>query len=511
MGRRNQTIIDEEVTFGENEELVSTTDLRGVVTYANEAFCRVAGYTMEELVGKNHNIVRHPDMPKAAFKDMWEKLKSGQHWRGAVKNRCKDGRYYWVDAFVTPIYENDQLIGYQSVRTRLKADYRNRAEHIYSQLNRDKSIEKWYENPMWRHLLFVVCSVGLLLGTAEHHLYALGEVILPFIIYYPELIKSSRYFKALRDHYDSPSRWVYCGKAKESISDFHTLIYKGRLRTAIGRVLDSTRPLHQASQRLLQTVRQARDAVSGQNKELHQVSTAMDEMAQTIHDIAGNTLNTTERVDQARQFCEQASSRMNKANGLISSLAKEVANSAEAAVELTRETESIGNIMQEIQGIAEQTNLLALNAAIEAARAGEQGRGFAVVADEVRALSQRTHKATEQIESSIQQMKTMVNSWTQTMQDSNKSAAECVSHTQETEEAVGTVLEMVSEIASLAAQISTAAEQQNAVAQEVNRNITNINQAAEINMQQIGSVEDISSELDTRADKLTSLAKTFGN
>ena len=112
--RHNQSLINEEVHFSDAQQLVSTTDLRGVITYANKAFCDVAGFSAQELVGKNHNIVRHPDMPKAAFKEMWSTLKSGHSWRAIVKNRCKDGRYYWVDAFVTPIFEGDQLVGYQN-------------------------------------------------------------------------------------------------------------------------------------------------------------------------------------------------------------------------------------------------------------------------------------------------------------------------------------------------------------------------------------------------------------
>ncbi|XAW88387.1 PAS domain-containing protein [Vibrio sp. CDRSL-10 TSBA] len=118
--KRNVHVVDSEVTFSKDEQLVSVTDKRGVIRYANKEFCRVAGFEESELVGKNHNIVRHPDMPKAAFSDMWAKLQAGLEWRGAVKNRCKDGRYYWVDAFVTPVFENGELTGYQSVRTVLE-------------------------------------------------------------------------------------------------------------------------------------------------------------------------------------------------------------------------------------------------------------------------------------------------------------------------------------------------------------------------------------------------------
>jgi aerotaxis receptor len=107
--RRNQTVVNEEVKFSDSVELVSTTDTRGIITYANSAFCQVAGYEADELLGKNHNIVRHPDMPKAAYKDLWTHLEKGESWHGIVKNLCKDGRYYWVDAFITPIYEGKKL------------------------------------------------------------------------------------------------------------------------------------------------------------------------------------------------------------------------------------------------------------------------------------------------------------------------------------------------------------------------------------------------------------------
>ncbi|GLR69890.1 hypothetical protein GCM10007852_07980 [Agaribacter marinus] len=95
--RRNQITLNNEVFFDENQELTSTNDTRGVITYANDAFCEVAGYSKQELEGNNHNIVRHPDMPKAAFKDMWTHLQARESWQGIVKNRCKVGSYYWVD------------------------------------------------------------------------------------------------------------------------------------------------------------------------------------------------------------------------------------------------------------------------------------------------------------------------------------------------------------------------------------------------------------------------------
>jgi PAS domain S-box-containing protein len=104
--------------------LVSKTDLKGVITYANEAFVEISGYTLDELLGRSHNIVRHPDMPPAAFEDMWRTLQNGKPWRGIVKNRCKDGGYYWVDACVVPITRHDQVIGYMSAQARAGGGHR---------------------------------------------------------------------------------------------------------------------------------------------------------------------------------------------------------------------------------------------------------------------------------------------------------------------------------------------------------------------------------------------------
>ena len=117
----NVTPVDEEVTFAdvgaENKSVVTRTDLDGVITFANRTFCKLAGYEKDELVGQQHSIVRHPDMPKAAFENMWDTIKKNQKWHGFVKNLRKDGKYYWTEAFVEPLFdENGQKIGYMAAR-----------------------------------------------------------------------------------------------------------------------------------------------------------------------------------------------------------------------------------------------------------------------------------------------------------------------------------------------------------------------------------------------------------
>lgn len=509
MSRRNQSVIDEEVTFAAHEELVSTTDLRGIVTYANDVFCRVAGYEEHELVGKNHNLVRHPDMPKAAFKDLWDHLKEGKNWRGAVKNRCKDGRYYWVDAYVTPIYDNGTLVGYQSVRVKLDENIKRTADAAYKAINAGKTIENPLVQLNNRHVIFGISSLLLLFATFSVSWAAIGFLLLPFIIYYQELIQTPQFLTGLKQENDSACRWVYSGTAPHSIADFHLKLNDGRKRTILGRISDSTSQLEQGVNVLNQAAHNAKQGVENETHELHQVATAVEEMVATIEEVARNTASTSEKVGVAHSDCEKATGAMTHTMEQVQLLADEVASSANSANELASEAEKIGAIMVEIQGIADQTNLLALNAAIEAARAGEHGRGFSVVADEVRALSSRTHSATEQIHKSINEIQNTLLSWSEIMAQGKESAESCVAETQSTQDIVNNVYASITDIADLAMQISTAAEEQSSVSQEISKNIININEAAQSNLQQAELVEQEAGVMLERSQKLASLGISF--
>ncbi|RDL43574.1 aerotaxis receptor [Marinomonas piezotolerans] len=115
--RKNLPVTNNERTFPKEVKLISTTDLKGKIVHCNQAFIDISGFNKEELIGSPHNLVRHPDMPPAAFEVMWSHLKQGKPWMGMVKNRSKNGDFYWVDAYVTPVTEDGHVIGYESVRT----------------------------------------------------------------------------------------------------------------------------------------------------------------------------------------------------------------------------------------------------------------------------------------------------------------------------------------------------------------------------------------------------------
>lgn len=133
--RKNLPITNHEYVLADDDALVSTTDLKGKITYANASFIAASGFAEDELIGQPHNLVRHPDMPPAAFGDLWQTIKSGRTWTAAVKNRRKDGGFYWVRANVTPMLENGRIIGFMSVRTKPAAADVAGAQALYAAMN----------------------------------------------------------------------------------------------------------------------------------------------------------------------------------------------------------------------------------------------------------------------------------------------------------------------------------------------------------------------------------------
>ena len=138
--RNNQPVTQREREFPADTRLVSMTDLQGDITFVNRDFVDISGFTETELIGSHHNLVRHPDMPAAAFADLWQTIKSGKTWRGIVKNRSKNGDHYWVDAYVMPIVQDGQTIGYQSVRSKPSREQIAQAETLYEKMRKDSAL-----------------------------------------------------------------------------------------------------------------------------------------------------------------------------------------------------------------------------------------------------------------------------------------------------------------------------------------------------------------------------------
>src|SRR5690554_1432119 len=135
--RKNFPVTQVETQLRHDQYLISKTDLKGRITYANPAFVEISDFSRDELLGKAHNLVRHPHMPPAAFQDMWNTLQAGKPWNGIVKNRRKDGGFYWVNALVSPIIENGKITGYASVRVRPTDEQVKQAEQLYDRINKN--------------------------------------------------------------------------------------------------------------------------------------------------------------------------------------------------------------------------------------------------------------------------------------------------------------------------------------------------------------------------------------
>ena len=257
---------------------------------------------------------------------------------------------------------------------------------------------------------------------------------------------------------------------------FNTFLAK--LQAMITQVVTSVQSVSDSSEHTADIAIRTNIGVHKQMAEIDQVATAVHEMTATAQDVARNATQAAQAASHADQAAAQGMQIVRDTSNSIGVLAIEIGKAVSVVQTLAKDSENINAILTAIRGIAEQTNLLALNAAIEAARAGEQGRGFAVVADEVRNLAQKTQKATEEIQTMIQQLQQGTRDVVRVMEDSQNRTDESVQHAAKAAEALETITQAVSVINDMNTQIASAAEEQSAVADDINRNVINIGQVA---------------------------------
>ena len=257
---------------------------------------------------------------------------------------------------------------------------------------------------------------------------------------------------------------------------FNTFL--GKLQAMITQVVTSVQSVSDSSEHTADIAIRTNQGVHKQMVEIDQVATAVHEMTATAQDVARNATQAAQAASHADQAASQGLQIVRDTSGAIGALAAEIGKAVGVVQTLAKDSENINAILTAIRGIAEQTNLLALNAAIEAARAGEQGRGFAVVADEVRNLAQKTQQATEEIQSMIQQLQQGTRDVVRVMEDSQHKTDQSVEHAAKAAQALESITQAVSVINDMNTQIASAAEEQSAVAEDINRNVINIGQVA---------------------------------
>ncbi|MCQ4324165.1 chemotaxis protein [Stutzerimonas stutzeri] len=486
--RTNLPVTGHEINVSDHANILSTTNLGGEITYANADFVAISGFSEEELRGQPHSIVRHPDMPSQAFADLWSCLRGGQSWMGLVKNRCKNGDHYWVSAFVTPVSRNGRVVEYQSVRTRAQPEQIRAAEAYYRQL-RDKPGAAFLSKLQlgMRARVGLLAALGVVLGGTLGALF--GGV--PLLAAAPGILLGSLGAAALGSLALAPLRrlaWqarqvghnpvsqrIYTGR-RDEIGEiaFAMKMLETEAAAMVGRIADSSGLLSNHARELLAAMQGSTQSASRQQQETDKVATAINQMAASVQEVALNAQRTAEAA--ARADGETASGRqiVGLTGSSIVRLADDIQQATDVIHQLEAHSQEISRVLDVIHGIAEQTNLLALNAAIEAARAGEQGRGFAVVADEVRGLASRTSSATADIQSMIGTLQAGAREAVQVMQRSRDQAQHSVGHAGEAEQSLHGINSRVNEISAMSSQIAAAVEQQSAVSEEINQSIASI-------------------------------------
>ncbi len=514
--RVNLPVTANNVELSDEKSIVSKTDLKGRIQYVNPYFLEISGFTEEELIGSPHNIVRHPDMPSEAFEDMWRVLKSGLPWTGMVKNRCKNGDYYWVVANVTPVVERGQVTGYMSVRSRPAPEQVAATEAAYKQFREGRA-----QGLAIRHgevvstglrsrlavLRDMSLSARLALGLGVPAALLIASAMVSAISAQPlyqtalSAVASMLVLAAwlgLHQTMIAPlqaatrlARAIAGGDLSTRLSsashdDMGQLLralqqMNANLVAVVGDVRANVDAIHLGSSEIAKGNMDLSARTESQASSLEETAASMEEFASTVRQNADNAHQGNQLAQSAAGVAARGGDVVAEVGGTMD----EISSSARKIVE----------IISLIDGIAFQTNILALNAAVEAARAGEQGRGFAVVAAEVRGLAQRSAGAAKEIRQLIHDSVAKVEAGNQLVRHATSTM----------EDIVGSV----ARVTNIMSEISAASQEQSAGIEQVNQAVVQMDQVTQQNAALVEQAAAAAASLEQQAAQLSQSVSVF--
>lgn len=491
-------------------KIISVTDTRGFITDVNETFVHMSGFSREELMGQPHNILRHPDMPAVVFKLMWDTIQRGESFMGIVKNRCKDGSFYWVNAYIMPIVQHGKIVGYESVRTRPTRAQINRAERAYRRIREGKKpLRNHFDYAALMAAIFFVAAAGYVLFNPTLG-SAITSVIVSLLVVLFTILRSQHLISTINNFFhnrkDPLNTMIYTGKHGREGAILYDILYNGKeVDTILTRVRET-------SERLTDLVdislRDQSNSINDLNSRANQTSKLVTDITEISDSIASMVDEITSSADTVVNSSTRAATLVTDGKkvgdetiNVIDNLSVSVNNISKAIQDLSARVDDIEKSSELIQGIAAQTNLLALNASIEAARAGDAGRGFAVVADEVRSLSLRTEQITNQIHELIERFKKTARSTVQLSAEGQENVRDGVEQVHIANDKLDEILRSIDEIHQHSAHTVQTVQSHAGTAQDINAKIhyiANISEGDDNRIKEdfhITELSNISSEL----------------
>jgi len=505
--------------------IVTKTDLKGRITYANPAFVEISGFTLDELIGQPHNLVRHPDMPRDAFKDLWDTTRRNEPWKGLVKNRCKDGGYYWVDAYVTPLTQNGEKIGYMSVRSKPSDAQKAEADVLYKAVNAGTSSFPFTKPSKGRPFVVDLAVAGFLpafialLSVFQIPALTYASAALSFVVAGLGMM----WLKSRIEHTNNSMLRAMGalaeGNFKHEIPEtgtrefnrLHTAFksMQVNLRAIIADVISGSSEVKNNAEALSSLAINLMNRSQQQSDGINGVAAALEELSVSVSEISEATNKSSSHAKNAMDVVDTGAESMEKSTQATQKVAEVVQDAKVNIEELNRAVVKISNVTRTITEIAEKTNLLALNAAIEAARAGESGRGFAVVADEVRKLAEMTRQSTTEISATVQEVQSGTNKGLQTMGRAVEEVNIGTTLILEAGNSLQAIKQASRGVAQSAKDISAMLEQQSQASLEVANSMERMSTLTESNVAAIHELDNSAKKLAGTSGDLRTLVKHF--